>query len=349
MTSLNNKNIWIDLDNSPHVPFFRPIIDELNKRGYEVVLTARNAYQVCELADRFHMNYKQIGHHYGKNKILKVIGFLIRSVQFAPYIIKMKPVLALSHGSRSQVAIAKLLGITSIVIFDYEYTSVMIDPDFVMMPDLIFDSAVKSDKIKIYKYPGIKEDVYIPSFKPDSSIRDFLGIDEDEIVVTVRPPAIEAHYHSSKSEELFEEIIEYLLLKEKIQIILLPRNGKQEKMVRNLWKKWFDTRKVIIPEHAVDGLNLIWFSDLVVSGGGTMNREAAALGVPVYSIFRGKIGAVDRYLANNGRLVLIESIDDFRSKVKLIPRVKKGTMERTADNTLQWIVENIIKIVEEVT
>jgi len=44
--------IWIDLDNTPHVPFFKPIIRELEKRGHEVVLTARDAFQVCELADR---------------------------------------------------------------------------------------------------------------------------------------------------------------------------------------------------------------------------------------------------------------------------------------------------------
>lgn len=101
-----SKKIWIDLDNSPHVPFFSPIIKELSRRSYQVILTARDCFQVRGLADLFSMEYKRIGRHYGKNKALKVAGTVIRSVQLLPTALKEKPALAVSHGSRSQRSIS---------------------------------------------------------------------------------------------------------------------------------------------------------------------------------------------------------------------------------------------------
>src|SRR3989442_14832911 len=95
--------IWIDLDNSPHVPFFAPIVEELEKRGYSVVLTARDCFQVRELADLFHLNYKLIGRHSGKNKIRKMAGLCFRSLQLMPTVLKARPCLAVSHCSRAQV------------------------------------------------------------------------------------------------------------------------------------------------------------------------------------------------------------------------------------------------------
>ena len=83
--SQNKKRIWIDLDNSPHVPFFSPIIGELNKLGYEVLLTARDCSQTCGLADLFHLQYKRIGRHYGKHKIFKVAGTVFRALTAYAY------------------------------------------------------------------------------------------------------------------------------------------------------------------------------------------------------------------------------------------------------------------------
>src|SRR3989442_14979658 len=144
--------------------------------------------------------------------------------------------------------------------------------------------------------------------RPDPSVKDQLGLDGRDLVVTVRPPATEAHYHKPEAEVLLDAALGLLTHRPDVRVILLPRNEKQAQTLRKQWGKWIANRKIVIPEHVVDGLNLIWFSDLIISGGGTMNREAAALGVPVYSIFRGKIGAVDHYLSMRGRLVLLESV-----------------------------------------
>jgi hypothetical protein len=131
-------------------------------------------------------------------------------------------------------------------------------------------------------------------------------------------------------------------------MIILPRNEKkQTAWVRSNWAEWCNSGKIIIPEHVVDGLNLIWHSDLVISGGGTMNREAAALGVPVYSIFRGKIGAVDHYLSENGRLILLENVKDIRTKIALNKRRRPETLESVNRRTINKIIEIIEKILTE--
>jgi len=342
------KTIWIDLDNTPHIPFFRPIIAELNERGYLVRLTARDAYQVCDLADYFHLKYQRIGRHYGKSKIMKVFGSLVRGLQLVPPMLFNKPDLAVSHGSRTQLIAATIMGIPTVMIYDYEHAKglVSVHPTWVMVPDIIPDSAIAQNSTRVYKYPGIKEDVYVPGFTPDYSTINELGISKEALVVTIRPPATEAHYHNHKSEELFEALVTYLISKPDVQIIVLPRNGKQELFIKEMWPELFAAKKLIIPDSAIDGLNLMWFSDLVVSGGGTMNREAAAMGVPVYSIFRGKIGAVDRYLSDCGRLVLLENIEDFANKIILSRRSKELKAQPKANVTLQGIVDKIVEAVE---
>jgi predicted glycosyltransferase len=165
-------------------------------------------------------------------------------------------------------------------------------------------------------------------------------------MVTVRPPASEAHYHNPKSDVLFNAAMEFLGQKPEVRTVLLPRNERQAASIRNEWPEPIKSGRVIIPDHVVDGLNLLWFSDLAISGGGTMNREAAALGVPVYSIFRGAIGGVDRYLSETGRLVLIENVEDLSSKIRLRPWKRPETPPKRLNDTLSVIVENVVSILE---
>ena len=339
--------IWIDLDNSPHVPFFAPIIDELQNRGYSIMLTARNAYQVRELADLFHLKYKLIGHHQGKNKIRKLFGVCVRGMQLIPTVLKEKPDLALSHGSRSQLIVCAGLRIPSVLILDYECAKrlVLIEPTWYMCPEVIPSSVFRCDPKRVLKYPGIKEDVYVPRFVPDPQIRPELGLGNDDVLVTVRPPATEAHYHRPQSDELFEAVIEFLSRRPEVKIVMLPRNEKQAVHLRNHWPALFENRKIRIPHQVVDGLNLIWHSDLVISGGGTMNREAAALGVPVYSTFRGKIGAVDQYLSDRGRLILLESVQDLQTKIRIVGRNTLSKPQNGNDGALKSIVDQVVAMV----
>jgi predicted glycosyltransferase len=336
--------IWIDLDNSPHVPFFAPIIKELHSRGYSLLVTARDCFQVCDLARLLGVEYKRIGRHFGKKKFLKVIGLGIRALQLAPTVLRHKPDLAISHGSRAQLLLSALVGIPSMVIMDYEFARglVLTKPNWVMVPEILPEAAVQYNRTRILKYPGIKEDVYAARFTPDPTLKRYLDIKRDDIVVTVRPPATEAHYHVSESDGMFHAVIDLLSDKTDVKVVLLPRNKKQEEFALTQWPDLFKSGRLMIPDHAVDGINLVWHSDLVISGGGTMNREAASLGVPVYSIFRGKIGAVDQFLADNGRLALLKSVEDIRTKIVLKQRCRTGTPERANHDTLLTIVDHIV-------
>src|SRR5437870_11049870 len=346
--TLSGRKIWIDLENSPHVPFFRPIIEELGKLGLQVFVTARDCAQTRELADYFGLSYKLVGRHSGKNKVAKAVRLGVRMCQLTPTIRSEKPALALSHGSRSSTFLASILRIPSITIFDYEYVNQITLPslNWVMVPEVLPDEAVHFRRDRILKYPGIKEDVYVPFFRPDPSAMRQLGINGKDIVVTVRPPATNAHYHNPETERLLDAAIEFIGRTPAVKIILLPRYPEQARALRKTWSALFASGRMLIPEHVVDGLNLIWYSDLVISGGGTMNREAAALGVPVYSIFRGRIGAVDRYLGATGRLVLLESVEDVQTKVRVVRRERPAVPGNAGGGALRCIIERIVTILE---
>jgi uncharacterized protein len=342
------RKIWIDIDNSPHVPFFLPIIEELEKHGVELLLTARNMYQVCELLRFFDLSCKVIGGHYGKNRLLKILCNCLRAIQLLPLVARRRPDLALSHGSRAQVLVGKLLGVPTIMMHDYEHSTKtgFVEPDWILMPDVIPDGVMTRRTTGVLKYPGLKEDVYVPRFRPDRSILAKLGLVADDLVVTLRPPATEAHYHNPQAEGLLAEAVRFVTDEPRARAVVVPRNAKQRHSLQSDWADLIATGRVVIPEGPVDGLNLIWFSDLVISGGGTMNREAAVLGVPVYSIFRGKIGAVDRHLAEKGQLVLIENSLDVHTKIRLTRWNRPAIPDDRSRPALRSIVSSVMAILD---
>jgi predicted glycosyltransferase len=274
--------IWIDLDNSPHVPFFIPIIDELRKHGYTVVLTARDSYQVCELLKFHGISCTVIGRHWGKNRALKIFGTCYRALRLLPMMIRERPQLAVSHGSRAQQLSSVLLGIPTLLITDYEFVAKLgfLKPDWLLVPHFITKTSSGDAKKQVIKYPGLKEDVYVPRFAPNSSLRSQLGLSAEEIVVTVRPPATEAHYHNVEAEVLFKAALERMVIREDVRVVLLPRNERQAKTIREEWAQQIASKKIVIPEHVVDGLSLIWFSDLVISGGGNDESRGSGIGCP---------------------------------------------------------------------
>jgi hypothetical protein len=341
--------IWIDLDNTPHVPLFIPIIRELEGRGHTVVVTARDAFQVSELARQKGLAVVNVGRHFGKNRIMKVLGLVWRSVQLAPHCLRERPHLALSHGSRSKELLGRLLGIPTVSMNDDEYSAMipLAHPRWGIVPDAISPEESGCHPERLLQYRGIKEDVYAPEFKPDESLMDELGLRGARLVVTVRPPATEAHYHNPEAEGLYVDVVERLGRTEGVRMVILPRTaGAQRDFVLATWPELCATGRIILPERALDGLNLVWHSDLVVSGGGTMNREAAALGVPVYSIFRGKLGAVDRYLAEDGRLVMLASRDEVHQKIRVEKRSRVPSASPADRPALRQILEAAYELME---
>ncbi len=352
--------LWIDVDNSPHVPLFVPIIKRYQAENRPVLLTARQHSQTTELLQNAGLDglYQVIGEHDGKSKVKKIVGLGRRAYQLAHYVKRAEKTVgrvgvALSHGSRSMVLAAKALGIPLITMYDYEHTETFIFnmfSDRVMIPDRIPDATL--DRIglkpeKRVKYPGYKEELYLNYYESDA---DFLKkvsqengvlINADKIIVTLRPPASTANYHSEASDRLLETLLERLLGDESVFTIVLPRTPEQKNHLEQfIHARRLSTKQLLIPKRAVNGLDLAYHSDVLISGGGTMNREAALLGVPVYSIFAGVQGALDADMEKRGMIQFIRAVSDI-DRIQLRKRTPNAPGYKVSDRVEQSVLTQI--------
>jgi len=344
--------IWIDLDNSPHVLFFEPIIERLRLEQIETLVTVRSFSQTEELAERHGLRYSVVGVH--RNPLhfaTRVAATLHRAGQLASFVRRHHPDVAISHGSRALVLAAWSLGIPSMTLYDYEFVSAGIFNKLssrILIPSIISQERLTElglDLRKFRRYPGLKEEAYIYDFEPDPSILHELNLDPNRLIITVRPQANWAHYHDAKSELLFRALIERLRKQRDAQVIIVPRTGAQRAELVAQYHLSEAPFRVL--EQAVDGLNLMWFSDAVFSGGGTMVREAALLGVNVYSTFAGKLGAADQELALHGKVKLLHDPAEFEEIVFSKKNIRTGSVHREYSQTREFICRQIIDFAVE--
>ncbi len=336
--------IWIDLANSPHVPFFRALATEFINRDIEIVVTARDFAETVSLAKAAGFAPEVIGGHGGGKLTGKAGNLIQRGLALARWARGHDIDLALSHNSYSQILAARALSMASVTLMDYEHqpanhlafrlASRVIVP-LAFPPESLLRLGASPGKVR--RYQGTKEDVYLATFKSDpdfSQELSKLGISSEDILVTVRPPAREALYHRFENE-LFDRLLERLASAPGVKVILLPRG--------DLHREAYESRatgNLVIPSTAMDGANLIAHSDLVVSAGGTMNREAAALGIPAVSIYQGQWAAIDEHLLTEGRLQRISTSDEIDN----LPLQKKGFVsERRATQVTSEVVSFILE------
>jgi uncharacterized protein len=335
--------IWIDLANSPHVPFFVPLIKDFKSRGHEVFITARDFAQTIELAEKAELDFTKIGEHGGGKLSAKFENLVGRALSLRKFAKPLKIDLAVSHNSYSQILAAKILGIKSVTLMDYEHQPAnhlaFRLANRVIVPSSFPEDSLKqfgASKRKIRRYEGIKEDVYLADFKQDINFQSELsnlGISPENILVVVRPPASFALYHRFENE-IFSVFLAKLRNAKNVKVIFLARTKEQ----KTLYFKQF-TDKFILPEKILDGANLIASADLVVSAGGTMNREAAALGIPTATIYAGKFASIDEFLINEKRLLRIANQNDLQN----LKIVKKSLVnQRNFSQVREKIVELIL-------
>ena len=333
--------IWIDLANSPHVPFFRPLANEFTRRGHDLVVTARQFAETVPLAEAAGFAPEVIGGHGGGKLSGKAANLVGRGLELARWARGKQIDLAVSHNSYSQILAARALSLRAVTLMDYEHQPAnhiaFRLASRVIVPRAFPEAALRRFGVtaaKVKRYDGIKEDVYLANFAADANfeveLRN-LGIEAGDILVTARPPASEALYHRFENQ-LFDQLIDRLLEIPAVKLVLLPRNEWQ--------RQYYARDKIIIPAHPLDGSNLIARSDLVVSAGGTMNREAAALGVPAASIYMGEWAAIDQQLVNEGRLQRIATEKDARElriekKTTSAARASAGVMQQVANLILE--------------
>jgi hypothetical protein len=334
--------VWIDLANSPHVAFFRTLTDRFTAAGHEVEITAREFAETVPLARDAGLNPHVIGGHGGREVSGKAGNLMGRAWDLARWARKRRFDLAVSHNSYSQILAARALRIKTVTLMDYEhqpanhlafrFASRIIVPASFPASDLRrFGARVG----RVRRYHGTKEDVYLADFQPDPAFTARLcelGVNPDNVLVLMRPPAVEALYHRFQNK-LFDEALEMVLKNENVRVVLLPRNDAQ--------RAAYSAREhLIVPPSPLPGADLIAASDLVISAGGTINREAAALGVPAASIYAGKWAAVDEGLVNEGRLHRVSNTDDLR---KLTIRKKDATNPRRLCTVIDEIVQFIFE------
>jgi uncharacterized protein len=296
--------VWVDITAPAHVLVFRPLIAIMRERGDEVEVTARDYAQTVQLLEQHGIQAELVGRHGGRSRLGKLGTMATRLRALRRWARGRDFDAALAHGSHHLTMTARALGIPSTTTFDYEFATVQHQlgcraAAYVVVPDAIPPDRLERYGVhppKLRQYPGLKEEYYLSDFEPDESVLGRLALDRERTLVVVRTPPDVSLYHR-KSNPLFPQVLSYLGNQASVQAVVLPRTEEQREYVRSL-----GLPSVIVPDGAVDAQSLIAFSDLVVSAGGTMNREAAALGIPVYTTYGGRLGGVDEALIRQGRL-----------------------------------------------
>ena len=334
--------LWIDLANSPHVPIFKALAKRFVSQGHEIEITAREYAETVPLAHAAGFSPEVVGVHGGRAVSRKARTIASRAWALAGWARKRKFDLAISHNSYSQILAARIVSLKTVTMMDYEYQPAN-HLAFRFASRIIVPTSFPADSLRRYgarvgkvrRYHGTKEDVYLADFEPDPSFGARLcelGVNADNVLVLVRPPAHDALYHRFQNT-LFDEALTTLQSRENVQVILLPRNETQR-------MAYVGRERVIVPETPLDGANLVAASDLVISAGGTINREAAALGVPAASLYAGRWAAVDEELVNEGRLKRIENVTDINNlEIKKKPQSSPRRSVEVIDEVVRLIFE----------
>jgi predicted glycosyltransferase len=301
--------VWVDLTNSPHVLVMRPVIDCLRADGHEVSVTARDFAQTLGLLERFGIPHEAVGSHGGERLASKAAGLARRSVALARWARRRRFDVALGHGSNDVTVAAALLRIPSATTFDYEWATIQHSVNCRLARAVVVPEAIPPERLQRYgagrklrRYEGLKEEYYLSDFEPDPGILAELDLDAERPVVVVRTAPEVSLYHRFEND-LFSAVLERLraaAAADGVQAVVLPRTDAQRERLAA-------GSGLVIPDGAIDAQSLIAAADLVVSAGGTMNREAVALGTPVWSTFEGRLGAVDESLIAAGRLRKLQS------------------------------------------
>ena len=287
-----------------HVLVLRPIIERLRESGHEVTVTSREYTQTQELLALHHIEHTPIGRHGGASRLSKLMRLIQRTARMRSFGKGKGFDLAIAHGSNDLAIASRLLGIPEANMHDYEFAVAQHQVGCRLAKRVIFPDSVPPERLrrfgvgpgKLFQYPGFKEEYYLADFEVDPGVLDQVGVDTERVVVIVRPPPDVSLYHR-KSNPLFPQVLARVGTNEGVRAVVLPRTEEQRAYVKKL-----ALPSLIVPDHAVEAQSLVALADLVVSAGGTMNREAVALGTPVYTTYGGRLGGVDEALIRSGRL-----------------------------------------------
>lgn len=318
--------IWVDLTNTAHVLVLRPLVELLELDGHEVEITARPLSHTLELLDDWGHEYTALGHYGGVSRAGKARAAASRVRDMLRFGRGRRFHAALAHGSTDLPMACRALRVPNSTMFDYEWAALQHHVNCRLANRVLVPDAIPAERLarygarppKLVRYPGLKEEYYMADFEPDATVLEQLGVDRALPLCVVRTAPSYALYLGGSESALLPRLLKHVIEHEGAQAVVLARTPEQREAIRAL-----GLERVVVPDRAVDGRSLVAFADALVSAGGTMNREAAVLGTPVWSIFEGRMGAVDEMLAREGRLRFLNDPAEVKIERKPAGRVQE--------------------------
>jgi uncharacterized protein len=309
--------VWVDFTNTAHVPVLRPLVELLEQDGHEVELTARPLSHTVELLDDWGHPYRVIGRHGGAGRLGKAAAAAERLRGLLRFARGREFDFALAHASVDLPPAARLLRVPNATMFDYEWATAQHTVVCRLANRVLVPDAIPPDRLvrygarppKLAQFEGLKEEYYLAGWEPDAAVVKELGLDRRRVLCVVRTAPSYALYLGGSENELLDRVLRRLA-GEDVQTVVLARTDEQRRAVRSV------SDRFVVPDRAVDGSSLVAFADVLVSAGGTMNREAAVLGTPVWSIFEGRPGGVDEQLVAEERLRLLADPGEIELRKK---------------------------------
>jgi uncharacterized protein len=310
--------VWVDLTNTAHVLVLRPLVELLERQGHEVAVTARPLSHTVELLEDWGHPHVVLGRYGGARRAGKALAAAERATKLIRFGRGRGFDCAIAHGSTDLPVACRALGIPNTTMLDYEWAALQHHVNCRLATRVLAPDAIPPERLarygarppKLVPYPGLKEGYYLAGFEPDPRVLDDLGIYRERVLCVVRTAPSYAMYLRGSPDALLPRVLSRLNEAD-VQTVVLARTPEQAHSVAGL-----GLDRLIVPPRAVDGRSLVAFADVLVSGGGTMNREAAVLGTPAWSIFEGRLGAVDEMLIREGRLHLLRDPAEVRLEKK---------------------------------
>ena len=334
--------VWVDLTNTAHVVVLRPLVELLEADGHDVVLTARPLSHTVELLENWGHSHTVLGRHGGTRRAGKAVALASRALDLVRFARGRRIDCALAHGSVDLPPACRALGIPNTTTFDYEWAMAQHHLNCRLATRVLVPEAIPAERLarygarppKLARYPGLKEEYYLGGFEPDVDVLDEVGVPREGVLCVVRTAPSYALYLGGSENELLPRLLERFAADARTRTVVLARTDAQRRAIGAL-----GLPRVVVPSRAVDGRSLVALADVLVSAGGTMNREAAVLGTPVWSIFEGRMGAIDELLVREGRLRLLERPEDVvveKKPADTAPRAAREPRELVA-LALPWI------------
>ena len=326
--------IWVDFTNTAHVIVLRPLVERLEAAGHDVVLTARPLSHTVELLEQWGRPHTVLGRHGGVAKADKARAAADRVRRLVPFVRRHGVGAALAHGSTDVPVVSRLLRIPNTTMFDYEWASIQHHANCRLATRVLVPDAIPAERLarygarppKLVQYPGLKEEYYLTDFEPSSTVVEELGVSGAEVLCVVRTAPSYALYLGGSETPLLTAVLQRAAADPRVMTVVLARTPEQREAVRRL-----GLDRVVVPDRTVDGRSLVALADVLVSAGGTMNREAAVLGTPVWSMFEGPLGGVDELLVREGRLRLLSDAAEIAFEPKPGAALERRTRRDPGD------------------